>query len=97
MATYNEISGSFYKVDEGSALTSFETTTGSITPNSLASSTSTTGDRQAIYTFSFSTQHDIPAAGIAEIILPTGVAISTIGAACTFSNAATIQTSSSCS
>ena len=78
--TQNQLGGLFYNVDYGIKATSFTTTIGSLSTQTLTSSTLVTGARDAVYTFTLITDHYIPSSGFLDIIYPSdvqAVAIST--------------------
>jgi hypothetical protein len=62
-------------VDSGTNAVSFTPLPGSITPISVASSNMMTYYSQSIYTFTFNTDHNIPANGYIQVTFPSDITL----------------------
>ena len=81
VTTQNDVGGTYYTVDEGTSTTSFTTTIGAISPSAtdpILSTSYVTGDKTAVYTFSFTTEHNIPSNGYVEFTFPGSNVLSLI-------------------
>ena len=75
--TFNKVSTTFYLVDSGTNSISFSPSPGALTQQqAITVSNAITANKDSVYTFYITADHDIPAFGIVQIQLPTEIIVS---------------------